>query len=96
MFFFLTHICAFYFNTAAVSYAVEVDRAHRRGLTSRAMFLNDSSSELEYQFNGTLKLKEQNHQKCIKLIARLKVNQVSHSYITEKKLGASLSFKLEK
>uniref|UniRef100_A0AAX7UX57 Integrin alpha-2 domain-containing protein n=1 Tax=Astatotilapia calliptera TaxID=8154 RepID=A0AAX7UX57_ASTCA len=57
-----------------VSYSVEVDRAHRRGLTSRAMFLNDSSSELEYQFNGTLKLKEQNQQKCIKLIARLKDN----------------------
>uniref|UniRef100_A0A669C3Z5 Integrin subunit alpha 6 n=1 Tax=Oreochromis niloticus TaxID=8128 RepID=A0A669C3Z5_ORENI len=72
--FFLTHICAFYFNTAAVSYDVEVDRAHRRGLTSRAMFLNDSSSELEYQFNGTLKLKEQNQQKCINLIARLKDN----------------------
>lgn len=60
------------------------------------MFLNDSSSELEYQFNGTLKLKEQNQQKCIKLIARLKVNQVSHSYITENKLEASLNFKLEK
>uniref|UniRef100_A0AAX7U3U0 Integrin alpha-2 domain-containing protein n=1 Tax=Astatotilapia calliptera TaxID=8154 RepID=A0AAX7U3U0_ASTCA len=62
------------YNPKLSIYSVEVDRAHRRGLTSRAMFLNDSSSELEYQFNGTLKLKEQNQQKCIKLIARLKDN----------------------
>ncbi|XP_030613631.1 integrin alpha-6 isoform X2 [Archocentrus centrarchus] len=57
-----------------INYFVEMDRAHGRGLTSRVMFLNESSSESEYQFNGTLNLKEQNQQKCITQTARLKDN----------------------
>ncbi|XP_014264483.3 integrin alpha-6 isoform X2 [Maylandia zebra] len=78
-----------------VSYSVEVDRAHRRGLTSRAMFLNDSSSELEYQFNGTLKLKEQNQQKCIKLIARLKDNIKDKMHSIPIEVSADISTKQE-
>uniref|UniRef100_A0A3Q4H6A5 Integrin, alpha 6a n=1 Tax=Neolamprologus brichardi TaxID=32507 RepID=A0A3Q4H6A5_NEOBR len=78
-----------------VSYTVEVDRAHRRGLTSRAMFLNDSSSELEYQFNGTLKLKEQNQQKCIKLIARLKDNIKDKMRSIPVEVSADISTKQE-
>uniref|UniRef100_A0A3B4FH95 Integrin subunit alpha 6 n=1 Tax=Pundamilia nyererei TaxID=303518 RepID=A0A3B4FH95_9CICH len=70
-----TVMACFSYKANPASYNPKLSTAHRRGLTSRAMFLNDSSSELEYQFNGTVKLKEQNQQKCIKLIARLKVNQ---------------------
>uniref|UniRef100_A0A669D9W9 Integrin subunit alpha 6 n=1 Tax=Oreochromis niloticus TaxID=8128 RepID=A0A669D9W9_ORENI len=69
-----TVMACFSYKANPASYNPKLSTAHRRGLTSRAMFLNDSSSELEYQFNGTLKLKEQNQQKCINLIARLKDN----------------------
>uniref|UniRef100_A0A3Q0QV27 Integrin subunit alpha 6 n=1 Tax=Amphilophus citrinellus TaxID=61819 RepID=A0A3Q0QV27_AMPCI len=64
----------FSYKANPASYNPKLSIAHGRGLTSRVMFLNESSSESEYQFNGTLNLKEQNQQKCITLTARLKDN----------------------
>ncbi|XP_068184928.1 integrin alpha-6 [Antennarius striatus] len=58
-----------------IRYSVEVDGDLRKqGLPSRAMFLNKSHTEAEYQFNGTLDLRGQNQETCIKLIAELKDN----------------------
>ncbi|KAI3356234.1 hypothetical protein L3Q82_017481, partial [Scortum barcoo] len=56
-----------------ISYSVEAD-GHRRkqGLPSRVMFLNNSRTEADYHFNGTLDLRGQKQETCIKLIARLK------------------------
>ncbi|XP_028249153.1 integrin alpha-6 isoform X2 [Parambassis ranga] len=59
----------------AISYSVEADGYRRkRGLTSRVLFLNKSSSDLDYQLNGTVDLRGQNQETCIKLKARLKDN----------------------
>lgn len=66
------HVC--YFLTAAISYSVEADGYHRKqGLASRVLFLNKSSSDLDYQYNGTIDLRSQNQETCITLKARLKV-----------------------
>uniref|UniRef100_A0A8C5GPN0 Integrin alpha-6-like n=1 Tax=Gouania willdenowi TaxID=441366 RepID=A0A8C5GPN0_GOUWI len=46
----------------------------KQGLTSRVMFLNKSHSESEHQFNGTLDLRGQNQEACVKLKAQLKEN----------------------
>ncbi|XP_041806049.1 integrin alpha-6 isoform X2 [Chelmon rostratus] len=58
-----------------VSYTVEADGDRRKqGLPSRVMFLNKSRSEADYQFNGTLDLRGQKQETCIKIIAKLKDN----------------------
>ncbi|XP_070832343.1 integrin alpha-6 isoform X1 [Chaetodon trifascialis] len=58
-----------------VSYSVEADGDRRKqGLPSRVMFMNKSRSEADYHFNGTLDLRGQKQETCIKIIARLKDN----------------------
>uniref|UniRef100_A0A4W6FWN8 Integrin subunit alpha 6 n=1 Tax=Lates calcarifer TaxID=8187 RepID=A0A4W6FWN8_LATCA len=60
---------------AAIRYSVEADGVRRKqGLPSRAMFLNKSRSDTDYQFNGTLDLRGQNQETCIKIKAKLKDN----------------------
>lgn len=72
------HILVFF--TAAVSYLVEADGGRRKlGQPSRVMFLNKSRSETDYYFNGTLDLRGQNQETCIKLKAKLKVKHIDHS-----------------
>uniref|UniRef100_A0A4W6FWJ8 Integrin subunit alpha 6 n=1 Tax=Lates calcarifer TaxID=8187 RepID=A0A4W6FWJ8_LATCA len=57
------------------TYSVEADGVRRKqGLPSRAMFLNKSRSDTDYQFNGTLDLRGQNQETCIKIKAKLKDN----------------------
>ncbi|KAM7407449.1 hypothetical protein PAMA_003259 [Pampus argenteus] len=58
-----------------MSYSVGVDGDRRKqGLPSRVMFLNKSHSETDYQFNGTMDLRGQNQDTCIKIKAKLKDN----------------------
>lgn len=60
--------------TAAISYHVEVDGTRRKqALPSRVMFLNKTHTEADNTFNGTLDLRGQNQETCIKLKAKLKV-----------------------
>ena len=60
--------------TSAISYSVEADGDRRKqGLPSRVMFLNKSHTDTDYQFNGTLDLRGQNQETCIKIKAKLKV-----------------------
>lgn len=59
---------------AAVGFSVESDGDRRKqGLPSRLTFLNVSRSDMEYQFNGTLDLRSQKQENCIKILAKLKV-----------------------
>lgn len=68
----------FYFYVVAIRYYVEADGERRKlGLTSRVMFLNQSHTELDYQFNSTLRLPGQNQERCIMLNAKLKVNHIN-------------------
>ncbi|XP_044072687.1 integrin alpha-6 isoform X2 [Siniperca chuatsi] len=58
-----------------ISYSVEVDGDRRKqGLPSRVMFLNKSRTETDYQFKGTLDLRGQKQETCIKIVAKLKDN----------------------
>uniref|UniRef100_A0A8C5N733 Integrin alpha-6-like n=1 Tax=Gouania willdenowi TaxID=441366 RepID=A0A8C5N733_GOUWI len=80
--FFTVEICfsykanpASYSPRLTLGYSVEADGERRKqGLTSRVMFLNKSHSESEHQFNGTLDLRGQNQEACVKLKAQLKEN----------------------
>uniref|UniRef100_A0A8C5GRQ9 Integrin alpha-6-like n=1 Tax=Gouania willdenowi TaxID=441366 RepID=A0A8C5GRQ9_GOUWI len=66
---------ASYSPRLTLGYSVEADGERRKqGLTSRVMFLNKSHSESEHQFNGTLDLRGQNQEACVKLKAQLKEN----------------------
>ena len=69
----------FLHNTAAISYSVEADGERRKqGLTSRVMFMNKSHSDTDYLFNGTLDLRGQNQETCIKIKAKLRVKHTDH------------------
>ncbi|XP_057708221.1 integrin alpha-6 isoform X3 [Corythoichthys intestinalis] len=58
-----------------ISYSVEADGDRRKqGLLSRVIFLNKSNSETEHQFNGTLDLRGQKQETCVKIKAKLKDN----------------------
>lgn len=62
---------------AAISYSVESDGDRRKqGLPSRVMFLNKSRTEADYQLNGTLDLRGQKQETCIKIMAKLKVKHI--------------------
>ncbi|XP_018540308.1 integrin alpha-6 isoform X1 [Lates calcarifer] len=66
---------ASYSPRLTIRYSVEADGVRRKqGLPSRAMFLNKSRSDTDYQFNGTLDLRGQNQETCIKIKAKLKDN----------------------
>ncbi|KAM9709535.1 integrin alpha-6 isoform 1-T1 [Menidia menidia] len=59
----------------SISYSIKADGTRRKqGLTSRAVFLNSSLTESDYQWNGTLDLHGQNRTNCITVRARLKDN----------------------
>uniref|UniRef100_A0A671YR48 Integrin subunit alpha 6 n=1 Tax=Sparus aurata TaxID=8175 RepID=A0A671YR48_SPAAU len=58
-----------------ISYTVEADGERRKqGLPSRAMFLNKFHTDTDYQFNGTLDLRGQKQESCVKITAKLKDN----------------------
>ncbi|XP_049583420.1 integrin alpha-6 isoform X1 [Syngnathus scovelli] len=58
-----------------IGYSVEVDGIRRKqGLFSRVAFFNKSNSETEHHFNGTLDLRGQKQEMCIKIKAKLKEN----------------------
>ncbi|KAM8857390.1 integrin alpha-6 isoform 1-T1 [Synchiropus picturatus] len=58
-----------------ISYSVEADGGRRKlGLPSRVMFLNKSLSDTDFLFNGTLELRGQRQETCIKVKAKLKSN----------------------
>ncbi|XP_051938757.1 integrin alpha-6 isoform X2 [Hippocampus zosterae] len=58
-----------------LGYSVEADGMRRKqGLVSRVVFLNKSDSETEHQFNGTVDLRGQKQETCIKIKAKLKDN----------------------
>ncbi|KAM9850652.1 integrin alpha-6 [Aulostomus maculatus] len=58
-----------------LGYSVEVDGDRRKqGLPSRVMFLNKSRTETDHQINGTLELRGQNQDSCIKIKVKLKEN----------------------
>ncbi|XP_071330763.1 integrin alpha-6 isoform X2 [Trachinotus anak] len=58
-----------------ISYSVEADGDRRKqGFPSRATFLNKSRTDTDYQFNGTLELRGQKQETCIKIKAELKDN----------------------
>ncbi|XP_053295060.1 integrin alpha-6 isoform X1 [Pleuronectes platessa] len=66
---------ASYSPRLTISYSVEADGDRRKqGLTSRVMFMNKSHSDTDYLFNGTLDLRGQNQETCIKIKAKLKDN----------------------
>uniref|UniRef100_A0A8C4IWJ7 Integrin, alpha 6a n=1 Tax=Dicentrarchus labrax TaxID=13489 RepID=A0A8C4IWJ7_DICLA len=68
-------LTCFSFCSAAISYSVEADGDRRKqALSSRVMFLNKSRTETDYQFNGTLDLRAQKQETCIKIKAKLKDN----------------------
>uniref|UniRef100_A0A8D3CGM7 Integrin subunit alpha 6 n=1 Tax=Scophthalmus maximus TaxID=52904 RepID=A0A8D3CGM7_SCOMX len=61
--------------TAAISYSVEADGDRRKqGLPSRVTFMNKSRADTDYHFNGTIDLRGQNQEMCIKIKANLKDN----------------------
>ncbi|KAM9347351.1 integrin alpha-6 [Symphorus nematophorus] len=58
-----------------IRYSVEADGDRRKqGLPSRVMFLNQSRTEADYHFNGTLDLRGQKQETCIKIMAKVKNN----------------------
>eukprot|EP00066_Takifugu_rubripes_P018741 XP_011608007.1 PREDICTED: integrin alpha-6 isoform X1 [Takifugu rubripes] len=58
-----------------VGFSVESDGDRRKqGLPSRLVFLNMSRSDTDYQFNGTLDLRSQKQETCIKILGKLKDN----------------------
>ncbi|XP_051259735.1 integrin alpha-6 isoform X2 [Dicentrarchus labrax] len=66
---------ASYNQRLTISYSVEADGDRRKqALSSRVMFLNKSRTETDYQFNGTLDLRAQKQETCIKIKAKLKDN----------------------
>ncbi|XP_040004466.1 integrin alpha-6 isoform X2 [Xiphias gladius] len=66
---------ASYSPRLTISYYIEADGDRRKqGLHSRLMFLNKSHADTDYQFNGTLDLRGQNQETCIKIKAKLKEN----------------------
>ncbi|XP_072300550.1 integrin alpha-6 isoform X2 [Eucyclogobius newberryi] len=66
---------ASYSPKLTISYSVEADAVRwTQGLPSRVVFLNKSSSENDFTHNGTLELRGQNQETCIKLKAKLKDN----------------------
>uniref|UniRef100_A0A672JKJ1 Integrin alpha-2 domain-containing protein n=1 Tax=Salarias fasciatus TaxID=181472 RepID=A0A672JKJ1_SALFA len=63
----------FHLNAAALGYSVEADGDRRKqGLTSRVMFLNKTRTESDYQLNGTVDLRGQNQESCVKIKGRLR------------------------
>lgn len=65
--------------SAVITYSVESDGDRRKlGLPSRVTFLNKSSMEAEHHFNGTLELRGQKQETCIKIMAKLKVKRIWH------------------
>nr|XP_019945545.1 PREDICTED: integrin alpha-6 isoform X1 [Paralichthys olivaceus] len=66
---------ASYSPRLTISYSVEADGDRRKqGLTSRVMFMNKSHLDTDYLFNGTLDLRGQKQETCIKINAKLKDN----------------------
>ncbi|XP_033842646.1 integrin alpha-6 isoform X1 [Periophthalmus magnuspinnatus] len=66
---------ASYSPRLTINYSVEADAVRwTQGLPSRVVFLNKSSSENDFIHNGTLELRGQNQEACIKLKAKLKDN----------------------
>ncbi|KAJ0070270.1 hypothetical protein NL108_007591 [Boleophthalmus pectinirostris] len=66
---------ASYSPRLTINYSVEADTARwKQGLPSRVVFLSKSSSENDFIHNGTLELRGQNQETCIKLKAKLKDN----------------------
>ncbi|XP_077392830.1 integrin alpha-6 isoform X1 [Festucalex cinctus] len=58
-----------------ISFSVEADGIRRKqGLLSRVVFVNKSNLETEHQFNGTVDLRAQKQETCIKIKAKLKDN----------------------
>uniref|UniRef100_A0A8C6UDH7 Integrin, alpha 6a n=1 Tax=Neogobius melanostomus TaxID=47308 RepID=A0A8C6UDH7_9GOBI len=66
---------ASYSPKLTISYSMEADAVRwTQGLPSRVMFLNKSSSENDFIYNGTLELRGQNQETCITLKAKLMDN----------------------
>ncbi|KAK2839791.1 hypothetical protein Q5P01_013531 [Channa striata] len=66
---------ASYSPRLTIGFSVEADGDRRKqGLPARVMFLNRSHTETDYQFNGTLELRGQHQENCIKIKAKLKDN----------------------
>lgn len=64
---------------AVITYTVESDGDRRKlGLPSRVTFQDKPSTEAEHQFNGTLELRGQKQETCIKIMAKLKVKHIWH------------------
>ncbi|KAG7501776.1 integrin alpha-6 isoform X1 [Solea senegalensis] len=58
-----------------IGYSVEADGDRRKqGLPSRVMFMNKSRTDTDYLFNGTIDLRGQKQETCIKMKAKLKDN----------------------
>ncbi|XP_058477547.1 integrin alpha-6 isoform X1 [Solea solea] len=58
-----------------IGYSVEADGDRRKqGLPSRVMFMNKSRTDTDYLFNGTIDLRGQKQETCIKIKAKLKDN----------------------
>uniref|UniRef100_A0A672JKP4 Uncharacterized protein n=1 Tax=Salarias fasciatus TaxID=181472 RepID=A0A672JKP4_SALFA len=66
---------ASYSPKITLGYSVEADGDRRKqGLTSRVMFLNKTRTESDYQLNGTVDLRGQNQESCVKIKGRLRDN----------------------
>ncbi|XP_035460576.2 integrin alpha-6 isoform X2 [Scophthalmus maximus] len=66
---------ASYSPRLTISYSVEADGDRRKqGLPSRVTFMNKSRADTDYHFNGTIDLRGQNQEMCIKIKANLKDN----------------------
>lgn len=60
-----------------ITYSVESDGDRRKlGLPSRVTFQDKPSTEAEHQFNGTLELRGQKQEACVKIMAKLKVKHM--------------------
>uniref|UniRef100_A0A672JHP4 Integrin alpha-2 domain-containing protein n=1 Tax=Salarias fasciatus TaxID=181472 RepID=A0A672JHP4_SALFA len=58
---------ASYSPKITLGYSVEADGDRRKqGLTSRVMFLNKTRTESDYQLNGTVDLRGQNQESCVR------------------------------
>ncbi|XP_024919730.1 integrin alpha-6 isoform X2 [Cynoglossus semilaevis] len=64
-----------YSSRLTISYSIEADGDRRKqGLPPRVMFMNKSTSDTDYLFTGTMELRGQKQETCIKIEAKLKEN----------------------
>lgn len=70
-----------YFHSG-IKYSIQVEtKRKKQGLPSRAVFVQPTSTDTDYESTGVMELKKQNEQKCVTKTLKLQVQQTQKQVV---------------